>query len=402
MHRTEFYEWLGETDSGGVLPVDRNLRALAALAVANGVADAALLPVLPALRADLGLSGTATGLLLSSTTVALLAAAFPIGMAAARFGTGRLLLASALLMPAGLAGLALAGSLPAALAARAVFGVGFAIVWIVGPGRAVAAGRGPAGAGVLIAASGAGWLVGPVVAGAVAEVAGWRAALLLLALLLLPVSVPFVRDRSGSAPVAGVRLAAAARALRLDAGLRSAVAVSALLGVVTASTALLGPLVLSGNGLSAGAIGAVFGVSALVWTVAAAAAGRAVADTRLLAFVVGLLSFTWLLPAASLSTAVLVVFLVLSAAFRSAVNTLVYPLAVAGAGGEAAATTVMGVMNVAWAVTALVTPLLAGAAESEAGVRLAFGVTAGLALGVAVWAARARVRIVPAYATQSR
>ena len=45
---------------------------------------------------------------------------------------------------------------------------------------------------------------------------------------------------------------------------------------------------------------------------------------------------------------------------------------------------VIGVMNLAWALTALVTPLLAGLAEGSAGVRVAFAATGAVALGVAV------------------
>ena len=45
---------------------------------------------------------------------------------------------------------------------------------------------------------------------------------------------------------------------------------------------------------------------------------------------------------------------------------------------------VIGVMNLAWAVTALVTPLLAGLAEGSSEVRLAFAATGVVAAGVAI------------------
>jgi hypothetical protein len=45
---------------------------------------------------------------------------------------------------------------------------------------------------------------------------------------------------------------------------------------------------------------------------------------------------------------------------------------------------VIGVMNLAWAVTALVTPLLAGLAEGSSEVRFAFAATGVAAAGVAV------------------
>ena len=43
---------------------------------------------------------------------------------------------------------------------------------------------------------------------------------------------------------------------------------------------------------------------------------------------------------------------------------------------------VIGVMNLAWAVTALVTPLLAGLAEGSSDVRLAFAATGAVAAAV--------------------
>ena len=45
---------------------------------------------------------------------------------------------------------------------------------------------------------------------------------------------------------------------------------------------------------------------------------------------------------------------------------------------------VIGVMNLAWAVTALVTPLLAGLAEGSSQVRLAFAATGIVAASVAL------------------
>ena len=60
-----------------------------------------------------------------------------------------------------------------------------------------------------------------------------------------------------------------------------------------------------------------------------------------------------------------------------------------------AAPLVLGVMNLAWAVTALVTPLLAGLAEGSSGVRLAFAATGGVAavVALALLGPRPRVRI---------
>ena len=239
----------------------------------------------------------------------------------------------------------------------------------------------------LVAAAGAGWLVAPVLAGLAADVAGWRAPLPGLAVLTLPLGVALACDRGRAPSLHPVRLGDALSLVRTDRAAAGAVAASAVLGVVTGVTSVLAPLVLAGNGLSAGGIGAVFGVAALLWTATAACTGRVGAgavDTRLVAVAVAALAATWLLPAASLSLAVVVGFVVVSAACRSAVNTFTFALGVGAARSDTSAA-VVGVMNVAWALTALVTPLAAGAVEGDRGVRLVFAAVALLALAVAAW-----------------
>ena len=68
------------------------------------------------------------------------------------------------------------------------------------------------------------------------------------------------------------RLRAAFGLVRRNRAIAGAALVSALLGVVGGVSGLLVPLALAANGLSAGAIGLAFGISAAVWI--AAACGR--------------------------------------------------------------------------------------------------------------------------------
>jgi len=194
---------------------DLELRVLLSFAFVNGVAESSLVPVLPSVRHDLGLSSVETGLLLTTTTLAMLVAAMPIGYAANRFGTRVPLLVAAALMPLALAGQALAGDLGVLLAARLLFGLSFGILWVIGPARAAAGGRGAGGTGPLIAASGAGWLVGPIVAGVIADATGWRISSLVLAAATLPL-VPLVA-RYASPRTKGERLES--RDLLADRGL---------------------------------------------------------------------------------------------------------------------------------------------------------------------------------------
>ena len=376
---------------------DLELRILLAFAFVNGIAESSLVPLLPSIRSDLGLSAVEAGLLLATTTLAMLVAAMPVGYAANRFGTRRLLLLAAMLMPVALVGQALGGSLPALLGARFLFGLSFGILWVIGPARAASGGRGAGGTGPLIAASGAGWLVGPVVAGGLADAVGWRLASGALAIVTLPLVA--VVARHAASPQRGerlesLRLRTALGLVRHSRTLAAATLVSALLGVVTGVSGLLVPLALSDNGLSAGGIGLAFGISAAVWIASATLVGRLRASAvhlRGVGIVVAVLAGAWLIPALRLSTLALVAFLVISAGCRSTIAALVFAVG-ARASDSASAPAVIGVMNLAWAVMALATPLVAGLAEGSSGVRVAFAATGAIALGVALVALAPRPR----------
>lgn len=108
-------------------------------------------------------------------------------------------------------------------------------------------------------------------------------------------------------------------------------------------------------------------------------------DIRLVGAAVAALALSWLIPVVSLSTAAIVGFLLVSAAFRALLGTVIYvpvPLAVPS---EALATPIVGVMNVAWAAMALTSPLAAGLVVGGSGVRWAFVGTAVTGFAVPAW-----------------
>ena len=76
---------------------DLELRVLLALAVVNGIAESSVVPLLPAIRDELGLSSVEAGLLWTTTTLAMLVAAVPVGYAANRLGSRLPLLVAAAL-----------------------------------------------------------------------------------------------------------------------------------------------------------------------------------------------------------------------------------------------------------------------------------------------------------------
>jgi len=181
-----------------------------------------------------------------------------VGVAANRFGTRVPLVIASILIPLALVGQALAGSLPLLLAARFTFGISFGIIWVIAPARAAAGGRGASGTGPLIAASGLGWFVGPVVAGVVADAAGWRVALMVLATMalpLIPLVLRYAEPRLDGRRLESQRLRQAFGVVRGNRVIAGAVLVSALLGIVSGASGLLLPAAFADNGLSSGRIG---------------------------------------------------------------------------------------------------------------------------------------------------
>ncbi len=374
---------------------DRGLFAVSALAFASAASDAALLPILPTLQERFGLSGSQTGALLSTATLVTLATSVPIGLLVGRIGSRRLLLASAALLPVSLLVLGLANGPAMLMAARAIFGLSFGILWTIAPAVAAGSGRGAAGAGRLIAAAGAGWLVGPLLAGAVTDAWGYRAAFVTIAVLTLPLVAMIARAGAGEDRAPAARLHEAIAAAGRERALRGSLLVIALLGVVTGVSGLLAPLVLAHNGLSAGGIGAVIALAAVIFTAGGALSTRipsARIDVRLVGAAAAVLGATFVIPIVSFSTLAVVGFLVFSAGARAVLNTVVYALARSHVPSEALATPIVGVMNVAWAAAALAAPLAAGVALGAGGAKWAFVATAVTGLAVGAWMLRPQPR----------
>lgn len=364
----------------GVQRIPPSIRPVVLLAFANSAADAALLPLLPDVKADLGLTGAQTGAVLAASTLTALLATVPVGQLASRVGARPLLAVAAVLIPASLAGMALAPSLLALLAARVVFGVSFTVNWAVGASVATSRVRGAAGMASVIGLSGLGWLVGPLLSGGLGGAFGWRVPLAVGALLTVPLVVPFLRRGVDEAATRPVPLRETLRGVALSSRAGWALVLSALLGLVTGVIGVLVPTELADNGMSSAGIGGAVALSSVVWIAAAARVARigpSRIDLRVVGIVTAFLAACWTLPALSLSSVSLVGFLVLAAAGRAMLGSLIYPLGAAGA-DEAATTSYAGLLNLAWAVPALVAPVLAGLAAEQGATRLAFAAVCAL------------------------
>jgi predicted MFS family arabinose efflux permease len=113
------------------LPAPAQLWLVYGLFLLAGVAQAAIVPLLPRMSAHFGLSASQTALLLALPGLATLAVSVPSGIAADRIGARRVSLGAGALLCLSCFAQAMP-SLAAVLAGRIVFGVAFGVVWTSG------------------------------------------------------------------------------------------------------------------------------------------------------------------------------------------------------------------------------------------------------------------------------
>jgi MFS transporter, DHA1 family, solute carrier family 18 (vesicular amine transporter), member 1/2 len=365
------------------------LLSLYAMIFVSVVADVAVVPLLPTLTSEHGLSSLETALLLSTTTFAMVVITLPLGRLADRVGARPLVACAGAFVVLGSIVLALANGLPALLAGRTLIGIANGIIWTAGVMIAGAPGR-PAGAtGRAIAAGGTGLLVGPVLSGLLADRVGTWAPFAAGAVLALPVTLLFALQRSEPVERPAVDAEPPARGAHRNRIVVYAMLATVLLGFVGGMGNLLGTLRLSENGLSPSGIGVLFSIGALVWIVVAPLAGR-MGEQRshiaLTAVGCALLGGAWLVPVADRSTLAITAFLLASSAGRAGLNTFSYLLAGTGAQSAGAGRgTVIGLVKLSWGVAAVIGPLAASAAHGNIDERIPFGVIAALCLAVAAF-----------------
>jgi MFS family permease len=423
------------------LPAAARPWLLYALFFVAGVAQAAIVPLLPRLSATFALTATETALLLALPGLATLAVSVPAGLAADRFGARRVTLAAGMLLC--LSSLAQAmPSLAALLAGRVGFGIAYGIVWTAGMAWLSDLHTAPGGRGLgsSVTCSSVGIMVGPAVGGMLAQVAGLAAPFVavagIAALVVVPLAVGVPEGRTRPAGSARSRRPSIARV-----GLRGLVrrpGVGAATGALIVSGAVSGvsQLLISGGlhhlGVSTGRIGLAFSAAAVCYIAVSATVvrlGRRAHTLRFNALATALLALA-LLPALSgAGVAALVAALLLTAAPRAAVSTIAYSLAsspdAAGRGGaagdgetrpgdgegrpgdvegrpgdvegrpgdgegrdreaERADGLVFGLLNGAWAAAMVLMPLLAGALEQRGGARAGYLAVILPSCAVAAW-----------------
>lgn len=370
----------------------------ALMLIASTVQTAAV-PLLPSYGELYGVGATQAGALLAAPGLTMLVVAAPCGLAGDRVGARRLLLLGAALVAASTLGQALAGSFGELLAWRTVLGAGLALAWTAGPAwlAQTARGGGEARVGATTTSSAIGVVLGPVLAGVLAERVGlaapfWAAgaAAALLGAALWATTPRETAERTG--PAAQASLRALVRAASAQPAVRAGAAGLVLVGAVSGMVQLFVPLALHAEGVSTAAIGVAFSASAGVY--AASSTGVLMVGARAVTLPVLALAALGcavaLSPAAlSASSAAVVVALLLFAAPRAALSTIAYPLATressrAGLGESG----VLGLLNAGWAAATVVGPLVAGALSTALDTRTVFCITLAGAAVMAAWLIR--------------
>jgi MFS family permease len=359
------------------------------LFLVSGLAQTAIVPVLPRITVALHLGPSTSAVLLALPGLAMLVVAMPAGVLADRFGARRVALVSGVLLVVG-CGAETVGSLPVLLAGRLLYGISFGALWTSGAAwlAALAAERdlpGGAWVGRAVVCSSVGTMVGPALGGLLGAGGGtghggWApgaAAFAIVALAGAAVTVALAaihepRAAPGSREPAGRaswrELPALVRDRSVLAGAGSLLVAGALAGVAQ----LLIPSGLHADGASPGEIGLVFSACALGYIATSAVFVRlgARAHSPAVNALVTALAAVALVPAlASGRAIVLIAALMFTAAPRGAINVVAYGLAgsTRRRGGA-----VFGLLGMAWAAATVLMPLLAAGLAEHVGPRAAY------------------------------
>jgi DHA1 family multidrug resistance protein-like MFS transporter len=220
------------------------------------------------------LSGFDQGMLLGATALSTLAVSLPTGALADRFGARGLTLAAGWIMVVAMVLEAFAPSFAALMFARLVFGAGYGIVWTAGLAWLASASPDGSGLGGTVASSGFGGVVGPLLAGVLAQWFGLAVPFLVAAGVFLALTVALTKVRATAAAPVARGTEGFLSSLSGLAGNRCIVASTAAVivaGVTWSVAYLLAPEELHAGGVSAGSIGLILSAAAVVYVIGSTA-----------------------------------------------------------------------------------------------------------------------------------
>jgi MFS family permease len=383
-----------------------------------GIAQAAIVPLLPRLAGLYALSPSATALLLAVPGLATLIVSVPAGLVADRFGARRATLTAGVLL--GVSCLAQAvPSLAVLFAGRIAFGAAFGVVWTTGVAwlRELDTSDGGSRIGPSVTCSSVGVMLGPAVGGVLAQLTGVGVPFLVIAVVVAVVVAPLLlsgptphEERRGAAAqttdpdrvTAGISAGWVVGLLRRP-GVGAAAGGLAVSGAVSGASQLLITTGLHGYGLSSGRIGLAFSAAAVCYIAASAVTVKLGARVRTLqanAAVTSLLAVA-LVPALIGGGPVpLMAALLMASVPRAAISTIAYPLASDPAVSGRSDGLVFGMLNGAWAGAMVLMPLVAGAFQQGDGADAGFlaVVLPSVAIAACLLVSARRLRTPPARA----
>ncbi|HEU0247514.1 MAG TPA: MFS transporter [Gaiellaceae bacterium] len=340
----------------------------------------AMIPLAPTFADEFALSGVETGMILASSSLAALVVALPLGVLADRFGARKVTIASACLFTLATLGQGLAAEFSTLLAARVAFGIAFGALWGAGASwlsDSLSEERRIGALALATTVAGLGFTIGPALAGVLADRYETGTPFLVLAIAAAAVTAAlFVTAPAATAHAPQQRLREALRLARADELVLAGIAIIVLIGLVGGGVNLLVPLQLRENAVSAAQIGLLFSLASAVYTVVSAGVARLGARSATLrvgGYAALLTGISFVLVLASNSTLAAVAFVLLRAPPWSTMDTIIYPLAAAGAHRSAIGRgSVMGLVMLGWAAASTAGPLLAGGIADAAGKRAAY------------------------------
>ncbi|HWG82271.1 MAG TPA: MFS transporter [Gaiellales bacterium] len=376
----------------------RRTAVLIYLAIFIGeVVWSSLVPLVPTYSDRFDLSKLEAGVLLAAASLTILLASIPATMLSDRYGARAVTLVAVGGMALADVGQALADRYWMLLVARALFGIAFGALWVAGVAwLAEAAGELQARAlSLTITTAGLAGIVGPAFAGVLVQRFGLAAPFLTCAIATAAVVSMMALSESD----AGQRLDGVPPLLQtMRAAMGSRLILSSLLlmtlgGFVGGATNLLAPLQLHQNGLSSAAIGIAFSAAAVAFIASSgvvARFGERAARVEVGVIATVLMSATLLIVVVSTTTPAVLSFLLLRGPIAAVMFTITFPLGVVGARAAGVSlSAVAALLNMVWAGSALVGPILAGAITEAASPGASYLVVIVMALTGSAWMATA-------------
>ena len=342
-----------------------------------------MVPLAPTYADEFGLSGVQTGAILAAASLAALVFALPLGVLADRLGARSVTIASRGLVHDRHAWTGRSPTTSGHCSPHAPsFGVAFGALWGAGASwlsNSLSDERRTSALAATTTVAGVGFTIGPVFAGVVADRVETGTPFVLLAIAAAVVTIAlFTVPPATATDVTTQSLRQVLRVVRRDELVLAGIAIIVLIGLVGGGVNLLVPLQLKSNGASAGEIGLLFSIASAVYTVVSAIVarlGERSATLRVGGVAALLTGLTIFLVLGSTSTVAAVAFVLLRAPPWSTMDTIIYPLAGAGAHRSALGRgSVMGLVMLGWAAASTVGPLLAGALADAASDRAAYAV----------------------------